>query len=346
MHILNSMPENTIDEKINKILEFVKVKTEWHVSTVRKATQHLPVSEIDQLLSRWKTDAVKNPVKVISSDVLTNNIFINNERDQWVVFDKNINFKEVMDYDSKFVDLYDIEYKKALEDDFNNWFKHYEKDIIIEYIERHFESSSLWDIHRDRTIKPNGVVIESPELLLIEAIIFLNKIFSMIKEPLFTNGTTSLHVYFKYDENEIDLLNLIVSLGNLSLIKILSKVKDINGENLIQSFSKMIETSSGKKIKNNILIMNKKIGECLNDTRIINIKNGYIKFYDIVSGDKYEKRIDEVERIIRKYSRSIYVASLPLVDKKEYLKHLVSVFGTKKTIIDFLNTDIFSFFKK
>jgi len=189
---------------------------------------------------------------------------------------------------------------------------------------------SVWTIEPDGSIKPQGAEIVSPVFRnLDEAMMELEGIFSITDQTIYTNSSTGLHVNIgTFDFDEIDVLKLLLFLGEKHVLKTFGRDNNQYTQPLIKELLDMIinnprlEISSPtfeKKMKAlNEFLLSRSKNFSFNVEKLV--KHGYLEFR-IIGGD-YTDRLDEVKNTINRYIHVVNIAADPNAYKNQYVKKL------------------------
>ena len=192
------------------------------------------------------------------------------------------------------------------------------------------KDTSVWTIEPDGSIKPQGAEIVSPVFRnLDEALLELEGIFSITDQTIYTNSSTGLHVNIgTFDFNEIDVLKLLLFLGEKHVMNVFGRDKNQYTQPLIKELLdhvinnprfEMGSPTFEKKIKAlNDFLLSRTKNFSFNVEKLI--KHGYLEFR-IIGGD-YTDRLDDVKNTINRYIHVVNIASDPTAYKNQYAKKL------------------------
>jgi len=208
------------------------------------------------------------------------------------------------------------------------------------------KDTSVWTIEPDGSIKPQGAEIVSPVFRnLDEALLELEGIFSITDQTIYTNSSTGLHVNIgTFDFNEIDVLKLLLFLGEKHVMNVFGRNKNQYTQPLIKELLdhvinnprfEMGGPTFEKKIKAlNDFLLSRTKNFSFNVEKLI--KHGYLEFR-IIGGD-YTDRLDDVKNTINRYIHVVNIASDPTAYKNQYAKKLQKLLSHVDYDDDFINS--------
>lgn len=235
------------------------------------------------------------------------------------------------------------------------------------------KQSSTWYIEPDSSIESRnsdakGLEIVTPVFPLEKGINVLRQLLNQISEDphLGTNSTTALHVNIgNWDDlSKIDLLKLAVVTNENYVLNTFKRKGNFYAAELIPAlidnlkFKVELDNHVNRVDKDSISSLRNYddlvkelnfeiVRNAFNDKyRAINIskiaKYGYIEFRAI-GGKNYEKKVEQIVSIIKRFIRAIRIAEDPTAYREAYLKKLYVLFNDTKKLDTLPDNDVMTY---
>jgi hypothetical protein len=213
-----------------------------------------------------------------------------------------------------------------------------------------------WIIEPDGSLEPDdyedaGLEVVSPPMPLLETLQALNTVIDWANSDgdAYTNGSTGLHmgVSIPYKGGDVDYVKLILFMGDKFVLDRFGRSANSYCRSALEKLisvqrgrrenSSMLQTSSALDLMRSNLIelaadlVRNNVGQ--DKYTSAHIKDGYIEFRS-PGGDYLAKANEEIgalEETMLRFSRSMYIAGRPDVERKEYSKKLYKLLDAQES---------------
>jgi hypothetical protein len=215
----------------------------------------------------------------------------------------------------------------------------------------------LWIIEPDGSLDPDdrsdeaGLEVVSPPMPLPQALAALNQVIDWANGPgdAYTNSSTGLHmgVSIPYKGGDVDYVKLILFMGDKYVLDRFGRGANSYCRSALEKLisvqrgrrenSSMLQTASALDLMRSNLIelaanlVRNNVGQ--DKYTSAHIKDGYIEFRS-PGGDylaKADEEIGALEETMLRFSRSMYIAGRPDVERKEYSKKLYKLLDAQES---------------
>ena len=369
--ILN-MPENTEDEKIEKLYYMAKERHPTMSDDQISNAIHNQIDSLDTYLTNYKEYLTPPtpPNEEDFEDEYSDEIFYidpedndGEERRTMEVddIDDLETFKEYFDYDNRsFVRQYERQEEYASSsamDEFINSSRRYrtKKGSAVGYLYRvfnnHFRNESFirsaeyhsatrrsaWIVEPDTSVSGGAEVI-SPPMPMKKGIEILKEVFKLINDDpaLSTDKSTGLHINIGTWPNGegLDLLKLILFVGDTHVLKTFKREFNTYTKPLYDFLMDKILDKKNIQHQPDISELNRKIKLLGDKYRTINFGHLSEGYLEFRAsgGIDYHLKTDEVINTILRYARALNIASNPEAYKKEYASKLYTLIDNSDTL--------------